>query len=313
MTDICRSENYSFDDDGARLAEDPGSVKCDAARAGVMCDVAPVLGSSAESAGDGIGRDGDSGARRWVGIVRQTVIIVGALGAYLAVRALSVGSETSAIRNAGQLLEFERALGFEWEASLQQAALDHDWLISAANWTYSFAYWPMLIATLVYTFFWQRHLFRRFRNALFVSGLMGLVVFAVYPVAPPRFLSGYVDTISDAARHQYVAHPEWLINENAALPSFHVGWVALCSVLLFSVITSPLWRVVISLPAVAMAITVVITGNHYVVDIIAGLVVSLTAYWVIVWSERARAGQSRDQQADDGAAGEQPMRANQEC
>ena len=54
-------------------------------------------------------------------------------------------------------------------------------------------------------------------------------------------------------------------------------------------IERPLMRVIISLPAVAMAVTVVITGNHYVVDIVAGVVVSLTAYWVIVLSERVTA------------------------
>ena len=274
--------------------EDENSPYSARPRSDAMCDIPPVIADTeVEDGATADSSDAAAAHRRHRisvrGVLRQALVLGGALGAYMAVRALTVGSESSALANAGTLLEFERALGFEWEASLQQAALDHDWLISAANWMYSFAYWPMLIATLIYTYVWQRHLFRRFRNALFVSGGIGLFVFALYPVAPPRFLSGYVDTISDAARHSYIAHPEWLINENAALPSFHVGWVALCSVLLFSVIERPLMRVIISLPAVAMAVTVVITGNHYVVDIVAGVVVSLTAYWVIVLSERVTA------------------------
>ncbi len=224
--------------------------------------------------------------RAWRPVAHQAIIVGSALVAYLTVRALAVGSETAAFENANLLLDFERALGFDWEAGIQQAALDRTWVVTGANWFYAFAFWPILIATLVYTWFWQRPLFRRFRNALFVSGLMGLAIFAAFPVAPPRFLSGYVDTLSVAARHQYIARPSWLMNENAALPSFHVGWVALSAVLLFSVVKAPIWRFVILLPVLIMAATVVVTGNHYVIDIIAGVAVSLAALLVIVRLER---------------------------
>ncbi|NOX31638.1 MAG: phosphatase PAP2 family protein [Actinobacteria bacterium] len=224
--------------------------------------------------------------RTWHAVGRQAAIIGLALVAYLTVRALTVGSETAAFDNANLLLDFERALGFDWEAGIQQAALDRGWVVTGANWFYAFAFWPILIATLVYTWFWQRPLFRRFRNSLFVSGVMGLAIFAAFPVAPPRFLSGYVDTVSVAARHQYIARPGWLINENAALPSFHVGWVALSAVLLFSVVKAPIWRFVILIPPLTMAATVVVTGNHYVIDIVAGVAVSLAALLVIVWFER---------------------------
>ena len=38
------------------------------------------------------------------------------------------------------------------------------------------------------------------RNEIFLSGALGLLIFLVYPVAPPRFLDGFVDTIDAADR-----------------------------------------------------------------------------------------------------------------
>lgn len=219
-------------------------------------------------------------------ILRNVVIIGGGLVAYLAVRAITAGEAHTAEHNASLLLRFERAAGLEWEANIQQMALDHDWLVSIANWIYAFAYWPVIIATLVFTYFRHRHLFRRYRNSLFVSGLVGLLVFAMFPVAPPRFLSGYVDTVNEAARHNYIAHPSWLINENAALPSFHVGWVALSAVLLFPVLQSRLAKVLLLVPAVIMGAVVVVTGNHYLVDVILGVAICMAALAVNVWRER---------------------------
>lgn len=219
-------------------------------------------------------------------IARNAAIIVGGLVAYLGVRAVTAGEAQTAEHNASLLLRFERAAGFEWEADIQEMALSHDWLVSIANWIYSFAYWPVIIATLVFTYFKHRHLFRRYRNSLFMSGLVGLAIFAMFPVAPPRFLAGYVDTVNEAARHNYIAHPSWLINENAALPSFHVGWIALSAVLLFPVLRSRVAKALLVLPAVVMGAVVVVTGNHYVIDVILGVAVCLAALAVNVWRER---------------------------
>lgn len=210
------------------------------------------------------------------------------LGLYMAVRALSAGSSNEAVHNASKLLRFEDALGIDLEASLQRAVLGTDWLVTLANWFYSFAYWPMIIGTLIYTWTRHRDLFIRYRNALFFSGMLGLAVFAFFPVAPPRFLDGYVDTVNAAARHQFIAHPSWIINENAALPSFHVGWVVLSAVLLVPLARRWSVKVLLVLPGVLMAITVVITANHYLVDIVAGIAISLIGLRLAAWRDRKR-------------------------
>jgi hypothetical protein len=216
------------------------------------------------------------------------------LALYMAVRALSAGSSNEAVQNASRLLQFEKALGIDVEASFQKAVLSTEWLITVANWFYSFTYWPMIIGTLIYTWIRHRELFIRYRNALFFSGMLGLVVFALFPVAPPRFLDGYVDTVNAAARHQFIAHPSWIINENAALPSFHVGWVVLSAVLLIPLARRWSIRLLLLLPGPLMAITVVITANHYLVDIVAGVGISLLGLQLASWRDRRRKASDDD-------------------
>ena len=203
-------------------------------------------------------------------------------------RAVSAASGNEAIHNASRLLRFEDALGIDIEVSFQKAALGFDWIITSANWFYSFAYWPIIFGTLAYTWMRHREVFVRYRNALIFSGLIGLVVFALFPVAPPRFLDGYVDTISSAARHQFIAYPSWLINENAALPSFHVGWVVLSAVLLIPLTRRWFVKALLTIPGILMALTVIVTGNHYLVDIFAGIAISLAGLQMARWRDNRK-------------------------
>ena len=219
-------------------------------------------------------------------VVGQSLGLGLGLALYMAVRALSAGSSSEAVRNASRLLSFEDAIGIDFEASVQKAVLGTEWLVTVANWFYSFAYWPMIIGTLIFTWIRHRDLFIRYRNALFFSGMLGLAVFALFPVAPPRFLDGYVDTVNAAARHQFIAHPSWIINENAALPSFHVGWVVLSAVLLVPLARRWSVKLLLVLPGLLMAITVVITANHYLIDIVAGVGISLLGLQLAAWRDR---------------------------
>jgi len=243
----------------------------------------------------------DNPAKR---LVAQALGLGVGLGLYMAVRALSTASSNEAIHNASRLLRFEDALGIDIESSFQKAALGFDWLITGANWFYSFAYWPMIFGTLIYTWMRHREVFVRYRNALIFSGLIGLVIFALFPVAPPRFLDGYVDTINSAARHQFIAYPSWLINENAALPSFHVGWVVLSAVLLIPLSRRWFVKALLTIPGIVMALTVIVTGNHYLVDIFAGIAISLAGLQLARWRDARRPGLSTCDEATRSAVAE---------
>jgi hypothetical protein len=193
----------------------------------------------------------------------------------MAVRAMVNDSEQVAMTHARFLLDLEIAAGLDWERGLQQFSLDRPVLVTACNWVYSWTYWPVVTATFLYTWLYRRTLYYQYRNAMLFSGAVGLLIFALYPVAPPRFLPGYVDTVDTGERTQFVAHPSFLINDVAALPSFHVGWVALASVVLAASVATTWAQWLCAVPPASMAVAVVITGNHFVVDIVAGIAIAL--------------------------------------
>jgi membrane-associated phospholipid phosphatase len=176
----------------------------------------------------------------------------------------------------------------DWERVAQAFMLHHGPLRTVFDTVYASLYWPMLIGALVVL--WRRD-HRRFvilRDGMAISGAVGLLVFALYPVAPPRMLDGYVDTVSANARQHFIAHPSSLVNPYAALPSFHAGWVALSALLLALSARRWIIRAVALIPAPLMAVTVVVTANHYVVDVLAGIVLSLLGAVVAAWLHRDR-------------------------
>jgi hypothetical protein len=217
--------------------------------------------------------DRDRGAAvREVGIV-----VLGAL-VYFGVRVLVEGGTTRSMANGQRTLDAERRLGIDIEQRVQEFVLEHDVVRALGNASYVWLHWPLLIVTLVVLFRRDRSIYLRLRRALIASGLVGLVLFWSVPTAPPRFMPGFEGTVSDAARTHYVGYPLSWANRYAAMPSFHVGWTAVACLALAATFASRRWRVAALLPAVLVALAVVTTGNHYVLDATVGLAVALAAY-----------------------------------
>lgn len=219
------------------------------------------------------------GSGRWRAFIPQFFFLAAGIGFYLVVRTFTEGAEEDAFRNAYSILAFEARLGLDLERGVQDAVLHRSNVVAFFNWVYTFTFWPALVATMLYLWRSRPRQYLLYRDAMFVSGLIGLVVFAVYPVAPPRFLSGYVDTINEAASgaSPLLAHPTGVTNPYAAVPSFHVGWYALAAAALFLAFKGTAARWLAVVPPSIMAATVVVTANHYVIDAILGVFVCLSA------------------------------------
>jgi PAP2 superfamily len=209
-------------------------------------------------------------------IAREVALIVAAWFLYFGVRAISEGRTSAAVAHARALLRLEDALGVDWEAGFQRAALHHHTLVTLANWVYIWGHWPVIAAVAVWLYRREPSAYRLLRNAMFISGAIGLAVFALYPVAPPRLMPlGLVDSVTTWSHAYRVLQPPALTNPYAAMPSLHFGWDLLVGVML-------VWygrrRVVraagVALPA-AMAIAVVATANHFVLDVVAGAALAL--------------------------------------
>jgi hypothetical protein len=208
---------------------------------------------------------------------RQLAIVLFGAFVYFRVRGLTEGRFATAADHGLDVLAFEHRHGLDIERQLQGVILDHDWLVTLANWVYMFGHWPVIIPTLVWLYFARRSRFLLLRNAMFISGSIGLLIFATYAVAPPRLLDlGIADTVTQRSNSYRVLQPPDLVNQYAALPSLHLGWNLLVGITLFGATRFWLVRVFAVLSPIAMAFAIVLTGNHYLVDGILGCLVALT-------------------------------------
>lgn len=209
----------------------------------------------------------------------QVLLVVGAYHAYRFVRTLTEGNTDVAFSNSRDLLRFEELTGLDIERGIQAIVLRSDVLIDVFNRIYVFGFWPLVSGTLIALFVFKRPLYVHYRNALFISGGIGLIVFGLLPVAPPRMLDGFVDTVHVFTDATSIARPGSFTNQYAAMPSFHVGWLVLAGAAAMPVVRHRALRALFFIPAVVMTITVMATANHYLIDAIAGAAVALFGLW----------------------------------
>lgn len=223
-----------------------------------------------------VGYSRKMGVRGWSGFGWQIMLLVPPGLLYFLVRDLSAGQEREAFANAASIVNLQKSLGLDWEATLQQRILDIDWIVAAMNWIYIYGHFPVIVSSLVLLFGLSRRNFITLRNALVVSGAIGLVCFALYPVAPPRLFdpNAFFDSLGELSRSYHVLQNPKVTNQFAAVPSFHVGWNVLVAVAVYRASNFRLLRLIaVTFPLLMMA-AVVLTANHWLLDIVAGLSVA---------------------------------------
>ncbi|MBD8871052.1 phosphatase PAP2 family protein [Nocardioides donggukensis] len=205
-------------------------------------------------------------------LVAQLALLTVAVGVYFGVRNLTAGDAALAERNAGWLVGLERSLGLYLERDVQQWALGLDGpVVAVVNAIYIWGHWPVIAATLTWLAVRHREAFRVHRNALLLSGLVGMVIVAGFPVAPPRLMDlGFVDTVTAHSDAYRVLQPPSFTNQYAAMPSFHVGWDLLMGIALAREASRAWVRAIGRALPVLMLVAVVVSGNHYLLDAVVG-------------------------------------------
>lgn len=224
-----------------------------------------------------VGYSRKMGVRGWSGFAWQIVLLVPPALLYFLVRDLSAGQESEAFANAAAIVNFQKSLGLDWEATLQQRILDTQWIVDAVNWIYIWGHFPVIIASLVLLFGLSRRNFVTLRNALVVSGAIGLVCFALYPVAPPRLFdpNAFFDSLGELSTSYKVLQNPKVTNQFAAMPSFHVGWNLLVAIAVWRASRFRLLRLIAAAFPLLMMSAVILTANHWLIDILAGISVAL--------------------------------------
>jgi hypothetical protein len=229
------------------------------------------------------GNDQTSGHRlpSWIEVAEQFLLIFGAALLYFAVRGYTEGSAGRAVQHGLDLLRFERRLGLDFELGLQAAIVDRHWLVTLANWVYIWGHWPVIGLSLFWLHRYHRAQYLVLRNGLFISGAIGLVIFALYPVAPPRLAPlPLVDTVTEFSTSYRVLQPGGLVNKYAAMPSLHVGWNIIVGWTVYRMARHRAVRAFSAVLPVLMAIAVVVTANHYVIDGLVGAIVAVSGLFL---------------------------------
>jgi hypothetical protein len=215
------------------------------------------------------------------GVRAQLGIFLVAYLVYSAARWLTVGDLGVATANAHWILDLEHRLGLADEASIQ-ASLTGTWMLWLLNHLYLAAQLVVLPGALVFLYRRSRPIYARLRNTILATWLISIPVYAAFPVAPPRLAGvGMVDTITAQTG---VALDSSLTtsfyNELAAVPSLHVGFAVAIGIALAAALRHPLLRFIALLWGPVIALAVVATGNHFVFDIVAGVVAAAAGYVV---------------------------------
>ena len=209
---------------------------------------------------------------------RELVFFVTGYLTYFGVRAVTEGRIDRAFDNASALLHLERYFGIAWERTIQGVVAGSELLQDLVAAVYVYGHWPVLIGAGVLLFHYRREHYYTLRNACLLTGLLGLVVFALFPVAPPR-LTGLtvMSTLTDGGAAYRQILPPTLVNQYAAMPSFHAGWNLAVGIVVFRATRHWALRAFAVTMPLAMAFAVVATANHFVIDVIVGVALVLIA------------------------------------
>jgi hypothetical protein len=204
---------------------------------------------------------------------REVAIGLGVYAVYLAVRQvkLRTGARARADRNAERVVAFERRLGIHVEPALQRVLLRRPRLVAGLNVAYVTLNVGLTIGWLMLLHRRRDPEFHRLRRAVAAATLGAQPVFLVFPVSPPRTLDHVVDTILHVhgfdIERGLVAE---LYDPIAALPSIHVAFAVVTAAGIRARARSRWARRLVPGYPPAVALIVFGTGNHYVVDAVAG-------------------------------------------
>jgi len=252
-------------------------------------------------------------------LLEATIVAVAFL-LYFGVRGAVIDRPEAAYRHALDIIDVQRSLGFFWEDDLNNWVKDKLFVSQAMNLVYFYLHFPLIIVFGIWLYYFRRGKYTLTRDAFLASGAIALVVYWLYPVAPPRelpelaaqfdpnapaYVSGFLDTLQVHLGYAYdTQSTRAFVNPYAAMPSLHFGWDLLLGLGIIwafwptkaSKVTAPprpskfRWFLVLALMGIALPVlqvfSITMTANHFLLDAAAGGVVALAGIGVAVALQR---------------------------
>ncbi|KUN86681.1 hypothetical protein AQJ66_11675 [Streptomyces bungoensis] len=205
----------------------------------------------------------------------EILLIAVSYWTYSAIRNAVPEQRVQALSNADGVWRLEHRLGIAAEQAVNHAANSVTWLIIGMNYYYATLHFVITVGVLVWLYRWHPGRYAATRLALFATTGVALAGYYLFPLAPPRLMSGggFVDTV--------MRHHTWgsmasgdlkhMSNQYAAMPSMHIGWSLWCGLTLFALASLPWVRVLgLLYPAVTLLV-IVATANHFWLDAVGGV------------------------------------------
>jgi hypothetical protein len=215
--------------------------------------------------------------------LREGAIVAGLFALWQLANTLAQAGTAGAFRRAHWIEAFDGKLPLPSEHSMQQLVLGHPLVVEAANLYYATMHMTSMLIFLIWLFVRHRSDYRPIRTVVALTTL-GCLLVQLVPVAPPRMLSGFVDT---GMRFGQSVYSNGLpIDQLSAMPSIHVGWAVLVGYYVWRVSPSR-WRFIGPLHAVLTCVVVVVTGNHWWLDGIVAVAILVASAWTVAGGRTA--------------------------
>ena len=208
----------------------------------------------------------------------QFVIWIGFYIAYNITRGFADRNVSTAFENGEWIVRNEKGIGALFEPALQRVVDTSSILVWLTSYTYWLSQFAIVGIALIWVYFFHHERFAGFRNWLIAANLVGLVGYVLVPTAPPRMFPewGFTDTLAQysAVNHESGFLPH-VANPYAAMPSLHAMDAFIVGVVMFSVCRSRFAKALWAAWPAWVAFAVMSTGNHYWLDIAAGIVIAV--------------------------------------
>jgi hypothetical protein len=232
--------------------------------------------------------------------ILEGAIIAAAFLLYFWVRGAVVDRPEVAYWNARDVIDAQRWLGIFWEDDMNAWVVGRQAVAQAMNLVYFYLHFPLIIAFGMWLYFYRRDKYTFVRDSFLASGAIALVIYWLYPVAPPReldelaaqydpaapvYVTGFFDTMKEYLGYAYDSQStRAFVNPYAAMPSLHFGWDFLLGIAIVMAFRGGSWSwlaimVGIFLP-VSQIFAITLTGNHFFLDALAGGIVALAGLGV---------------------------------
>jgi len=213
---------------------------------------------------------------------------------YFFIRGVRPDSVDDSVARSLVIIRFEQQLGIFHEARWQEMFVSSGILMTIANFIYAWLHYIVLLSIALWLVIKDPRRFRFIRNVMMVSAIIGIICYWLLPAAPPRLMEpngydlGFIDTVHGATSNVHYFQPGLFVNDYAAVPSFHFGWIALASAAIW-VNTDRRWLKVVAVTmSIVMWWAVTVTGNHYFFDMIMGGAVVGFSWLLVATLEQAR-------------------------